>query len=89
VLWRHAAANAITPVLTIAGLQLGFLLGGAVVTESVFNRPGLGRLLVDAILWRDLPLVQGVALTLALTYVILNLAVDLAVSALDPRVGWR
>ncbi len=89
VLWRHAARVAVVPVLTIAGLQLGFLLGGAVVTESVFNRPGLGRLLVDAILWRDLPLVQGVALVLALTYVLINVVVDLLSSALDPRVGWH
>ena len=85
VMWRHAARMPPCPVLTIAGLQLGFLLGGAVVTESVFNRPGLGRLLVDAILWRDLPLVQGVALVLALTYVLINLLVDLLSSALDPR----
>jgi peptide/nickel transport system permease protein len=76
-------------VLTIAALQLGFLLGGAVVTETVFNRPGLGRLLVDAILWRDLPLVQGVTLVIAAVYVILNLFVDLLAGWLDPRVGWR
>jgi ABC-type dipeptide/oligopeptide/nickel transport system permease component len=89
VLWRHAARNAAVPVLTVAGLQLGFLLGGAVVTESVFNRPGLGRLLVDGILWRDLPLVQGVALALALTYVLINLLVDLLAGWLDPRHGWQ
>jgi ABC-type dipeptide/oligopeptide/nickel transport system permease component len=89
VTWRHAARNAVVPVLTISALQLGFLLGGAVVTESVFNRPGLGRLLVDAILWRDLPLVQGVALVLAITYVLINLFADLASSLLDPRIGWR
>ena len=89
VLWRHAARNAAVPVLTVAGLQLGFLLGGAVVTESVFNRPGMGRLLVDGILWRDLPLVQGVALALAATYVLINLLVDLLAGWLDPRQGWR
>lgn len=89
VLWSHAARNAAIAVLTIAALQLGFLLGGAVVTETVFNRPGLGRLLVDAILWRDLPLVQGVALVIAAVYVILNLFVDLLAGWLDPRVGWR
>jgi ABC-type dipeptide/oligopeptide/nickel transport system permease component len=89
VLWRHAARNAAVPVLTVAGLQLGFLLGGAVVTESVFNRPGLGRLLVDGILWRDLPLVQGVALALAATYVLINLVVDLLAGWLDPRQGWH
>lgn len=89
VLWQHAARNAAIPVLTVAGLQLGFLLGGAVVTETVFNRPGLGRLLVDGILWRDLPLVQGVALVIAVTYVVLNLAIDLLVGWFDPRVGWQ
>ncbi len=89
VMWRHAARNAAGPVITIAALQLGFLLGGAVVTESVFNRPGLGRLLVDGILWRDLPLVQGVALVLALTYVLINLGADFCAMLLDPRSGWR
>ena len=89
VLLRHAARNAAVPVVTVAGLQLGFLLGGAVVTESVFNRPGLGRLLVDGILWRDLPLVQGVALVLAATYVVINLVVDLLAGWLDPRQGWH
>lgn len=89
VLWRHAARNAAIAVLTIAALQLGFLLGGAVVTETVFNRPGLGRLLVDAILWRDLPLVQGVTLVIATVYVLINLIVDLFAGWLDPRVGWR
>jgi glutathione transport system permease protein len=91
--WRillvHAGRNAIVPVLTITGLQLGFLLGGAVVTETLFNRPGLGKLLVDAILWRDLPLVQGVTLVVAGTYVVVNLLVDLAAGWLDPRVGWQ
>jgi len=89
VLLRHVARNAVVPVLTVAGLQLGFLLGGTVVTETLFNRPGLGKLLVDAILWRDLPLVQGVALVVALTYVLANLAVDLAAGWLDPRAGWQ
>ncbi len=89
VLLHHVARNAVVPVLTVAGLQLGFLLGGTVVTETLFNRPGLGKLLVDAILWRDLPLVQGVALVVALTYVLANLAVDLAAGWLDPRAGWQ
>lgn len=88
VLLRHAAANAAIPVLTIAGLQLGFLLGGTVVTETVFSRPGLGRLLVDAILWRDLPVVQGVTLTIAGAYVLVNLAVDLLAGWLNPARGW-
>ncbi|PKO22748.1 MAG: hypothetical protein CVU38_07915 [Chloroflexi bacterium HGW-Chloroflexi-1] len=89
VLFRHAARNALIPVLTITGLQLSFLLGGAVVTETLFSRPGLGRLLVDAILWRDLPVVQGVALVTAGVYVVTNLVIDLVISWLNPQVGWQ
>ncbi len=89
VLLRHAARNAAIPVLTVAGLQLGFLLGGTVVTETLFSRPGLGKLLVDAIVWRDLPVVQGVALVVAGIYVVVNLLVDVAAGWLNPRVGWE
>jgi len=86
VIGRHALRNAIIPTLTLIGLQAGFLLGGTVVTEAVFARPGLGRLVVDAILWKDLPVIQGVVLLIAATYVIVNLLVDLAALALDPRL---
>jgi peptide/nickel transport system permease protein len=89
VLFRHAARNALVPVLTVIGLQLSFLLGGAVITETVFSRPGLGRLLVDAILSRDLPVVQGVVLLVAGAYVITNLVVDLLAAWLSPQIGWR
>jgi peptide/nickel transport system permease protein len=89
VLLRHAARNALIPLLTIAGVQLGFLLAGTVVTETLFGRPGLGRLLVDAILWRDLPVIQGVALVIAGIYVLANLTVDLAAGWIDPQVGWE
>lgn len=89
VLLRHAARNALLPLLTIAGMQLGFLLAGAVVTETLFARPGLGRLLVDAILWRDLPVIQGVALVIAGIYVLVNLVVDLSAGWIDPQVGWE
>jgi len=89
VLVRHAARNALAPVLALSGLQLGFLLGGTVVTESVFSRPGLGRLLVDAILWRDLPVVQGVALVIAGGYVLVNLGVDLISAWVNPQIGWQ
>jgi peptide/nickel transport system permease protein len=89
VLIRHVARNALIPLLTIAGVQLGFLLAGAVVTETLFGRPGLGRLLVDAILWRDLPVIQGVALVIAGIYVLANLAVDLAAGWINPQVGWE
>jgi peptide/nickel transport system permease protein len=88
ILLRHTARNALIPVITIAGLQFGFLLGGAVVTETIFARPGIGRLLVNAILWKDLPLVQGIALLAALSYTLVNLAVDLAYGILDPRIRY-
>jgi ABC-type dipeptide/oligopeptide/nickel transport system permease component len=86
VIGRHALRNVLIPAITLIGLQAGFLLGGTVVTEAVFARPGLGRLVVDAILWKDLPVVQGVVLLIAATYVAINLAVDLATLALDPRL---
>lgn len=86
VIGRHALRNAIIPVITLIGLQAGFLLGGTVVTEAVFARPGLGRLIVEAILSKDLPVVQGVVLFVAATYVVINLLVDLAMLALDPRL---
>ncbi len=86
VIGRHALRNALIPTVTLIGLQAGFLLGGTVITEAVFARPGLGRLVVEAILWKDLPVVQGVVLLTAATYVVINLLVDLATLALDPRL---
>ncbi len=86
VVSRHALRNAVIPVITLIGLQAGFLLGGTVITEAVFARPGLGRLVVDAILWKDLPVVQGVVLLIAATYVVINLLVDLVTLTLDPRL---
>jgi peptide/nickel transport system permease protein len=86
VIGRHALRNALIPVVTLIGLQAGFLLGGTVVTEAVFARPGLGRLVVDAILWKDLPVVQGVVLLIAATYVLVNLLTDLTSLVLDPRL---
>jgi ABC-type dipeptide/oligopeptide/nickel transport system permease component len=83
---RHLLPNVLIPVLTVVGLQAGFLLAGAFVVESVFARQGLGRLAVSAIENRDYPLVQGVALTIAATYVIINTAVDLTYAWLDPRI---
>lgn len=87
VLSRHALPVALMPVLTVIALQFGFLLGGAVVTESLFARQGIGRLLVDAVLRKDLPLVQGVVLLSALVYSLLNFIADVAHAWLDPRVG--
>jgi peptide/nickel transport system permease protein len=86
VLKRHILQNAMIPVLTVIGLQFGHLLGGTVVTETVFARPGLGRLLVDGIKTRDFPVVQGTLLVLAFAFVIVNLLVDISYSFLDPRI---
>jgi peptide/nickel transport system permease protein len=86
VLVRHVLRNALFPLITVVGLNVGRLLGGAVVVESVFALPGLGRLLIDSILQRDLAVVQGVVLFIAIGYVVVNLVVDLLYSVLDPRV---
>ncbi len=85
---RHALRNALLPVLTILGLQFGAMLSGAVVTETVFSRPGLGRLVVSAILWKDYPLVQGIVLFMASTYVLVNLFVDVCYAWLNPRIRY-
>ena len=85
VILRHALRNALGPVLTMLGLQFGSMLSGAVVTETVFSRPGLGRLVVSAILWKDYPLVQGIVLFIATTYVVVNTLVDVLTVGLDPR----
>ncbi len=88
VIVRHALRNALVPVLTILGIQFGAMLSGAVVTETVFSRPGLGRLVVSAILWKDYPLVQGIVLFMATTYVVVNLLVDVCAAWLDPRTRY-
>ncbi|WP_295886747.1 nickel ABC transporter permease [uncultured Thiohalocapsa sp.] len=87
VLWRHALRNAWLPVLTVIGLQLGGLLAGAVITETVFAWPGIGSLLVDAIKARDFPVVQGCVLLISLAYVLVNTLTDLAYAWIDPRIG--
>jgi peptide/nickel transport system permease protein len=86
VLWRHALRNAWLPVLTLVGLQLGALLGGAVITETVFDWPGLGSLLIEGIRSRDYPVVQGCVLVISLAYVLVNLLTDLAYAWVDPRI---
>jgi peptide/nickel transport system permease protein len=88
VITHHALRNAITPLVTLAGLDLGVLLGGAILVETVFNIPGVGRLSYDAISRGDLPVIQGTVLIGAFFVVILNLAVDVAYAALDPRVRY-
>ncbi|MBI4277231.1 MAG: ABC transporter permease [Armatimonadetes bacterium] len=89
VVLRHAFRNALLPVVTVIGLQFGFLLSGAVVTESIFSLPGMGRLLVQAILGRDFPVVQGAVLLAAVTFVITNLLVDMVYAAVDPRIRYE
>ncbi len=88
VLLRHAFRNALVPVVTAIGLQVGYLLGGAVLTEAVFNWPGLGTLLVTGIFTRDYPVVQGVVLFISITFVLVNLLVDLFYVWLDPRIRY-
>ncbi len=89
IVQRHALKNAFIPVITIVGLQFGGMLAGAVVTETVFSRPGLGRLVVQAILWKDYPLAQGIILFLALLFLVANLLVDISYAWLDPRIRFH
>ena len=89
VVLRHAFRNALLPVITVIGLQFGILLSGAVVTESIFSLPGMGRLLVQAILGRDFPVVQGAVLLAAATFVLTNLIVDTIYAAADPRIRYE
>lgn len=88
LLRRHALRNAMIPVVTILGLQFGNMLAGTVVTETVFSRPGVGRMIVQAIIQKDYPLVQGAVLFLSVTYVTANLLVDIAYAWLDPRIRY-
>lgn len=86
IFWRHALRNALIPVITVIGLQFGSLLGGTVITESLFSRRGVGRLVVDAILWLDYPLIQGVVILGAAIYIGVNFLVDISYGLLDPRI---
>lgn len=86
VVWRHALPNALIPVVTLSGVEFGYLLGGAVIVEEIFALPGIGRLVLDAITQRDYALVQGTVLFIAFNFLIVNLLVDLAYAALDPRI---
>jgi peptide/nickel transport system permease protein len=88
VLARHALANAAVPIVTVIGLGIALLIGGVVVTESVYTIPGLGRLTVDAVLARDYPTIQAVILLFSFVYVLINLAVDLAYTVFDPRIRY-
>src|SRR3984893_14263100 len=88
VILRHALRNAAVPLLTVLGLQIGTLLGGAVITESVFAWPGMGKLVVDAIFFRDFPVVQTVLILSATIFVVINLLVDLLYTVIDPRIRY-
>tara|TARA_B100000745_G_C20143529_1_gene392156 strand:+ start:1301 stop:2197 length:897 start_codon:yes stop_codon:yes gene_type:complete len=88
VLMRHALRNAAVPIITVIGIGFALLIGGVVVTESVFNIPGLGRLTVDAVLRRDYPVIQGIILVFSATYVLVNLIIDILYVALDPRIRY-
>ncbi len=88
VILKHALSNAFIPIITILGLRFGVLLGGAVLTETVFSWPGVGRLMVNSILSRDYPVVQGAVLLLALCFVFINLIVDIIYAFLDPRIKY-
>ena len=88
VIVKHALRNALIPIITVVGLQFGLLLGGAVLTETVFAWPGLGRLIVDSILARDYPMIQGAILIFGLLYVFVNLIIDLVYAFVDPRIRY-
>ena len=88
VVFGHALKNAILPVVTVIGIEFAFMIGGLVVTETVFNLPGVARYLVDAILWRDYPVVQNLVMFIAIVVILSNLAVDLLYGVLDPRVRY-
>src|SRR5262249_8029339 len=89
VVLRHGLSNAMIPIITVVGVQAGYLLGGAVLTETVFAWPGVGTLMVQGILARDFPLVQGCVLVVALSFVLVNLAVDLLYAWFDPRIRYE
>ncbi len=89
IIYKHALKNAMLPVITVIGLRLGVTIGGAVVTEVVFAWPGVGRLIVDAISWRDFPVVQAGVLMLALLFVLLNLAVDISYGLINPKIQYE
>jgi peptide/nickel transport system permease protein len=86
--YHHALKNAVLPVVTVIGLEVAFLLGGLVVIETVFNIPGVARFLIEAIRWRDYPIVQNIIMYIALIVVLVNFTVDMLYAALDPRIKY-
>jgi len=89
VVLGHALKNALLPVVTVIGLQVGFLLSGAILTESIFSWPGIGRWVYESIIYRDYPVIQGVTLIIALIFVVVNLIVDLSYAVIDPRIWYQ
>ena len=89
VVWGHALRNALIPVITMTGLQFGFLLGGSVVIETVFSWPGLGKLLIDSVAYRDYPIIQAEMLLFALEFILINLIVDLLYGVLNPQIRYE
>jgi ABC-type dipeptide/oligopeptide/nickel transport system permease component len=89
ILLRHALRNALIPIVTVLGLQMGFLLGGVVITEQIFGLPGLGWTLLNGVYQRDYPVVQGTVMVFAVTFVLVNLLVDLLYTYLDPRIRYE
>jgi peptide/nickel transport system permease protein len=87
VLWGHALRNACLPIVTLLGLNFGYLLSGTVIIETVFARPGIGRYIVDGILQKDFPLVQAAVLMTATIYLLVNLLTDLSYALIDPRIS--
>ena len=89
VIYKHGLKNAMIPVITVFGLEFGYMLGGAVLTETVFSLPGIGRLMIDGIFQRDYPVVQGAMLLVATTFVLVNLLTDIAYAFFDPRIRYE
>ena len=88
ILLRHALRNAAVPIVTVIGIGIALLIGGVVVTESVYNIPGLGRLVLDAVLARDYPIIQGLILFFSFIYIMINLLIDLSYTLFDPRIRY-
>jgi glutathione transport system permease protein len=89
VIWKHTLRNAMIPVITMVGLQFGFLLGGSIVVETVFTWPGLGRLLVDSVSFRDYPVIQAEILLFSIEFILINLAVDVLYAFANPEIRYR
>ena len=89
VIFKHTLRNALIPVVTMMGLQFGFLLGGSIVVETVFNWPGMGRLLVDAVNQRDYPVIQGLVLLFSFEFILINLMVDVLYGAINPAIRFK